>query len=147
MTAAQDSAWPLPAFYFRVEIAGQKVNFAEVNGIDLETMVEYRDGDNRGRSPLKMPGLIKPLEITLKKGVFKADSAFREWAGQLKSSTVYPEDVIISLIDEKQAPVLAWKLHNAWPTGISGIDIKPGSPDVAVETVELACEQLTSEKG
>lgn len=71
VTAAQDSVWPLPTFYFRVGIAGQEVNFAEVSGIYMETIVEYREGDNRGRSPLKMPGLIKPQNVTLKKGVLK----------------------------------------------------------------------------
>ena len=45
---AQDNIWPLPKFYFKVEVdGGITASFQEVSGLDTETDVtEYRHGDS-----------------------------------------------------------------------------------------------------
>lgn len=45
----QGSTWPLPKFYFVVNLGSQDktVFFQEVSGLDTETQpIEYRHGDN-----------------------------------------------------------------------------------------------------
>jgi phage tail-like protein len=42
---------------------------------------------------------------------------------------------------------MTWKLANAWPTKITGTDLKSDASEVAVETLELAHEGLTIENG
>lgn len=53
----------------------------------------------------------------------------------------------ISLLDEKGAPTMVWKLANAWPTKISGTDLKANGNEVAVETVVFAHEGVTIQSG
>ena len=45
----QDSVWPLPVFYFKVEIGSLgEIAFKEVSGMDAEAQViEYRHGTVR----------------------------------------------------------------------------------------------------
>jgi phage tail-like protein len=89
-----------------------------------------------------MPGLIKSGNVTLKKGIFKGDNKFYEWYSKIKMNTIARTAVTINLLDESGAPVMSWKLKNAWPTKVTGTDLKSDSNEVAVETIELAHEGL-----
>ena len=78
----QDSVWPLPKFYFSVKITdvGDELLFQEVIGLDAETQpIEYRAGDSKTWSVIKMPGLIKTGSVTLKKVIFVNDNNFWKW--------------------------------------------------------------------
>jgi phage tail-like protein len=50
--------------------------------------------------------------------------------------------VVINLLDEAGNPKMVWTLHNAWPTKVTGTDLKSEGNEVAVESVELAYETL-----
>lgn len=143
-----DNAWPLPAFYFQVKIAGQEVSFREVSGLDMEAQViEYRHGNSPEFTGTKMPGIRKSGHVTLKKGVFKADSALWAWFNQVKLDKVEPEDIVISLLDEGRNPVMAWTLRNAWPSKITGIDLYANDFEITIEALEIAHEGITVKNG
>jgi phage tail-like protein len=57
----QDQFWPLPKFYFSVDIGDQTdLPFQEVSGLDIDTeVIEYRHGNSPVHSTIKMPGLMK----------------------------------------------------------------------------------------
>ncbi len=141
---AQDKVWPLPKFYFQVQIAGQEVAFQEVSGLDIEAQViEYRHGNSKEFSTIKMPGIKKSGNVTLKRGVFKGDNTFWDWFNAIKMNTIERKEVVISLLDQEGAPTMVWTLKNAWPTKITGTDLKSDGNEVAVETLEVAHEGIT----
>ena len=138
--------YPLPKFHFQVEWAGTKLGFSEVSGLDVETeVIEYRDGSMPEYSKLKMPGMQKFSNITLKRGVFQKDNEFFEWWNTVKLNTIERRDIIISLLNEEHAPVLTWKIKNAWPVKVQSTDLKSDGNEVAIETLELAHEGLSME--
>jgi len=49
----------------------------------------------------------------------------------------------ISLLDETLAPVIVWKVKNAWPVKVQSTDLKADGNEVAIESIELAHEGLT----
>ena len=51
--------------------------------------------------------------------------------------------VTISLLDEAGKPTMVWTLANAWPTKITGTDLKAEGNEVAIETIEIVHEGLT----
>jgi phage tail-like protein len=57
-------------------------------------------------------------------------------------SVISRRAVIINLLDETGTPKMVWTLHNAWPTRITGTDLKSEGNEVAVESVEIAYETL-----
>jgi phage tail-like protein len=144
-----DTVWPLPKFHFSVEFDGiGEIAFQEVSGLDTEAQViEYRAGNSKVFSAIKMPGLMKTGNVTLKKGVFANDNRFWDWFNQIKMNTITRRTVTISLLDETGAPTMVWKLANAWPTKIAGTDLKSDGNEVAIETIEIAHEGLTIENG
>jgi phage tail-like protein len=142
----QDNIWPLPKFYFGVKITGQDsmVAFQEITGLETETTpIEYRAGNSKPFNVIKMPGLIKSGNITLKKGIFAKDNAFWAWFSQINLNTIKRETVTIQLLDENGAATMVWTLTNAFPIKITGTDLKAEGNEVAVESLEIAHEKLT----
>lgn len=142
----QDNVWPLPKFYFQVKIGDTEVAFQEVSGLDIEAqIIEYRHGNSKEFSTVKMPGIKKSGNVTLKKGVFVKDNSFWDWFSQINMNTIERKTVVISLLDEGGNPTMVWTLNNAWPTKITGTDMKSDGNEVAVETIEVAHEGLKVE--
>ena len=143
------SVWALPKFYFSVDIGDQQnLTFQEVSGLDAETQViEYRAGDNERFSTVKMPGIRKVGNVTLKKGIFVRDDKFWDWYSQIEMNTIKRVPVVIRLLDEKGDASMVWTLQNAWPTKITGTDLKSDGNEVAVETLEIAHEGITIKTG
>ena len=112
-------AYPLPVFHFRVEWGGTLLAFSEVSGLSIEVQsIEYRDGLSPEFSTIKMPGLKKYGNITLKRGVFADDNEYYDWLNAVKMNKPERRDVIISLLNEEHEPVMTWKVVNAWPTKV-----------------------------
>lgn len=145
----QDNVWPLLKFYFTVEVADlPEATFQEVSGLDVEAQViEYRHGNSPEFSTIKMPGIKKYGNVTLKKGIFKGDNKFWDWFNKIKMNTIERQPMTIKLLDETGAPTMVWTLKNAWPTKITGTDMKSDGNEVAVETLEVVHEGLTIANG
>lgn len=138
------SDYPLPKFHFQVEWGGTRIGFTEVSGLDVETeVIEYRDGALPEFSKMKIPGMQKFANITLKRGVFKSDNDYYKWWNTVSLNTVERRDVIISLLDEAHEPVMVWKVKNAWPTKIASTDLKSDSNEISIESIELAHDGLS----
>lgn len=148
-SAQSATVWPLPAFYFKVDLGDVGViSFKEVTGMDMESEpIEYRAGDSAVHSKIKMPGLKKYGNITLKKGIYNGDNKFYNWISQIKLNTIKRQTVTISLLDEGNNPTMVWTLTNAWPTKISTDGLKADGNEVAIETLELAHEGITLANG
>ena len=139
--------WPTPKFRFVVNIGGDEIFFQEVSGLDVETQpIEYRHGDSKQFSTIKMPGLRKYGNITMKRGVFSGDSRLREYFEAGKMNSAKAKKVTISLLDESNAVVMSWTLNNALPVKIQSADLKADGNEVAIETLELSHEGLSVEK-
>ncbi len=141
-------AYPLPVFHFMVEWGGSKIGFSEVSGLSIEVQpIEYRDGASPQYSVIKMPGIPKYSNITLKRGVVAADNEFYSWLNTTKLNTVERRDLIISLLNENHEPTMSWKVINAFPVKVEGPGLKSTGNEVAIETLELAHEGLSVENG
>lgn len=135
--------YPLVKFHFQVDWGGTKIGFTEVSGLDVETeVVEYREGASPEYSKLKMPGMQKFSNITLKRGTFQSDNEFYQWWNTVKLNTIERRDITIKLLNEEHDPVVVWKVKNAWPSKIQSTDLKADGNEVAIESMEIVHEGL-----
>jgi phage tail-like protein len=142
----EGSTWPMPKFRFDVDFGAELkgISFQEVSGMDKEVQViEYRASNNPLFSTIKMPGIVKHANVTMKRGVFVGDNTFWNWMSQIKMNTIKRRTVIIRLLNENGKVTMQWNLANAWPTKISSTDLKSDGNEVAVDSIEIAYESLT----
>ena len=138
------AVYPLAKFHFQVEWGGARLGFTEVSGLTVETeAIEYREGNLPEYHKIKMPGMQKFGNITMKRGTFKGDNDFYNWWNTVALNTIERRDLTISLLNESHQPVVVWKVKSAWPTKVQSSDLKGDGNEVAIETVEIAHEGLT----
>jgi phage tail-like protein len=136
-------AYPISAFHFRVNWGGTNLGFSEVSGLTIEIqMIEYRDGLSPEYSTIKMPGIPKYSNITLKRGIIPTDNEFFEWLNKTSMNKADRRDLTISLLDETHAPVMNWVAVRAFPVKIEGPSLKATGNEVAIESIEVAHEGL-----
>ncbi len=143
-SAQSTATWPLVKFSFQVKWDDAEYIFQEVTGLSSETQViEYRGGNSKVYSTVKMPGIQKFGNVTLKKGIFKGDKALWDKYNLIKMNTIKRSTILISLLDETNEVAMSWKLLNAFPSKITVSDMKADANEIAVETMELAHEGLS----
>jgi phage tail-like protein len=134
-------AYPLSKFHFIIEWGGSRIGFTEATGLDKQIeIIEYREGNSPNYNKVKMPGLHKYSNITLKRGTMDGDKDFYLWINTVNLNKVERRDITISLLNESHTPVISWKIINAFPVKVQASDLKADGNEVAIETLELAHE-------
>jgi phage tail-like protein len=147
---AQGATWPLPKFRFEVDFGTslKGIVFQEVSGLDVESqIVEYRKSNNPLFSTEKMPGIVKYGNVAMKRGIFVNDNTFWNWHEEITMNLIKRITILIKLLDESGNVTMQWQLANAWPTKISGTDLKSEGNEIAIDTLEIAYEQITITNG
>ena len=145
---AELTPYPMPRFFFRVSWGETEIAFSEVTGLVVETeVIEYRHGNNKEHHKMKMPGMQKFGNITMKRGVFKDRADYFKWWNTVKLNTIERRNIKVTLQDENDAPVVTWNISNAWPTKVQSPDLKSDANEVAIETIEIAHEGITIKFG
>jgi phage tail-like protein len=139
----ESTIYPLPKFHFIVEWGGSRAGFTEVTGLDVQIEpIEYREGNSKEYSKIKMPGMQKFSNITLKRGSVTGDKEFYAWLNTVTMNKIERRDLSISLLNENHEPVFTWKVKAAFPVKVQASDLKSDGNEVAIETIELAHEGL-----
>jgi phage tail-like protein len=142
--------YPVPRFYFSVKWGENEpeIQFTEVTGLLVETeLIEYRHGNSPSFHKIKMPGMQKYGNITLKRGVFIGENSFYDaWNSVLGKPTGgedFRKELLITLKDENGVAVVAWNVFRAFAVKVTSPDLKSDANEAAIETIELAHEGIT----
>lgn len=136
-------AYPYGKFRYKVEIDGLEAGgFSEVTGFDASIdVIEYREGD-MVQTPMKIPGLKKYGNITLKQGL-TTSTVLYDWIIAGVNGAVERKTITITLLDEEETPAASWQVIEAWPTKYTAPDFNATSSEVAIDTLEIAHEGMT----
>jgi phage tail-like protein len=142
MPATGDRNDPYAAFNFLVEIDGVTVaGFSECSGLSTETgIIEYRNGDETN-TVRKLPGLKKFANITLKRG-YTADKNLWQWRKKVMDGKTERQSGAIVLQNEARQTALRWTFREGWPNKWDGPTFNAKNNEVAIETMEIAVEDL-----
>lgn len=143
---------PYNRFNFLVDLGdgnteGPDAGFAEVSGLGMQLeVIEYRNGNSRENEPMKITGLARVGDVTLRRGLIGSLKLYH-WINQIRNGdTNALRTVTIQLQNEDHtATVQTWKLLRARIIKhVSGpFNAKGG--DVAMEEMVLAFERLELE--
>ena len=132
---------PYKNFNFRVEIEGITIaGFSECTGLSSEVaVIEYREGGDH--SVRKLPGLAKFGNITLKRGVTKSGE-LQNWHRTIINGVPDRRNGSVILLDDEKNEAVRWDFFNAFPRKWEGPHLCAQGNEVAIETLELACEGI-----
>lgn len=141
-----NNAWPLPKFCFKVSIGKLgELTFEEVSGLEVEWPTEQQDGNNMQLSESTIPGINRYDILHLKKGTFVSNNKLIDWFDTVKLNIEQRESMIISLLDQEGNPTMVWKVANARPIKITGVNLKSDGNEVTIEQLDLAHEGIIIE--
>ncbi|WP_125140270.1 phage tail protein [Clostridium transplantifaecale] len=140
------AVYPGAKFRFKLDIDGLEAGrFSEVSGFDAAIEpIENREGDMAAENPMRVAGLRKYGNITLKNGMLEGKAAYG-WIEKGMAGEVERKTVTVSLLDEMRNEVAVWKIINAWPAKYSAPDFNAASCEIAIESLELAHEGISRE--
>ena len=143
---------PYVQFNFLVDLGtgntnGPEAGFQEVSGIGMEvTVSEYRTGNHKENSVMKITGLNKMTDVTLKRGVIGSLNLY-QWLNDIRNGDQKAyRTVTVQLQNEDHTAVVAtWKLLRARIIKNVNGPFNAKGTDVAMEELTLAYERLEME--
>jgi phage tail-like protein len=122
---------------------GPEAGFQEVSGIGMEvTVSEYRPGNRKENGVMKITGLNKATDVTLKRGVIGSMQLYL-WLDAIRSGRDDNRDVTIQLQNEDHTQVVAtWTLRRARLIKHTSGPLNAKGTDVAMEECVLSYERL-----
>lgn len=143
---------PYTRFNFLIDLGdgstdGARAGFEEVSGIGTSVdVVEYRNGNAKENSPIKLTGLNRVNDVTLKRGLMGSLNLY-QWLDQIRNGDQAAlRNVTITLQNEDHtAAVMTWKLRRARIIKHTSGPFNAKSSDVAIEEIVLAYERLEIE--
>ena len=143
---------PYTQFNFLVDLGdgvteGAQAGFEQVSGIDTSVdVIEYRNGNARENSPIKITGLNRVGNVVLRRGLIGVLNLY-QWLDQIRNGDQAAlRTVTITLqTEDHTAAVMTWKLLRARIIKLTSGPFNAKGSDVAIEEIVLAYERLEIE--
>jgi phage tail-like protein len=118
--------------------------FSDVSGLNAEvTVAEYRTGADKQNHVIKVPGVHKFENVTLKRGIIDSKS-FWDWMKEVWTQGPAAKRVIrVVMQSESDQDVQQWKLSGAFPVKYTGPTLAAaGGTEVAMEEWQIAYDVM-----
>jgi phage tail-like protein len=143
---------PYTRFNFLVDLGtggteGPDAGFEEVTGLESWVdVIEYRNGNARENTPIKLTGINRVSDVTLRRGLIGSLTLY-QWFDEIRNGAQNAlRTVRISLQNEDRSEiVMTWTLLRARITKYSAPDLHATASDVAIEEIVLSHERLEIE--
>jgi phage tail-like protein len=135
--------YPPVGFFFRVDfqlgaVQSTDAMFQEVNGFNAELQTEEIKEGGENRYSQVLPVRAKYTDLVLKRGLI-VNSAIVKWCKDaIENLDIQPITVVVTLLNEKNEPLLVYNFTNAWPKKWSISDFNAQESKIVVETLELS---------
>jgi phage tail-like protein len=128
---------PFKAFNFSVDGLTGTTNFSEVTGLNVQREpAEYREGTDKFLWTRKIPALCKFGPITFKRGQTTTMDIW-SWFKSTMEGTLVTRNVIVTLINDLNVPVMFWTIQKAWPTKYDAPTFNAKTNEIAIESLEI----------
>jgi phage tail-like protein len=143
---------PYPGFNFLVDLGdgvteGPRAGFQEISAIGQSVeVVEYRNGNARDNAVMKITGLNKAHDVTLKRGVIGSLN-LDQWLNDIRNgnqNALRTVAIVLQSEDHTQA-VMTWKLLRARIVKHTSGPFNASTSALPVEELVLAYERLEME--
>jgi len=143
---------PYTEFNFLVDLGtgdtdGPEAGFQEISGLGQEVAVtEYRNGNSKENAVIKLTGLNKATDITLRRGVIGSLGLYN-WLNDIRNGNQNALRTVTIMLqnEDHSGTVQTWKLLRARITKHTSGPFNAKGSDVAMEELVLTYERLEME--
>lgn len=152
-SAGANHGWPLPKFYFKVDMGTSNMSFQSCEGLEAQiASMEFRDGNSTNFFKQKRPTMVSFSPVTLKKGVFAGNTDFYDWFKGVAFDNFFGDmrTVKISLLntDNGGSPVVEWTLEKAFVTKFTPAPLDAeAESEAAIEEIEITYQSFSTGGG
>ncbi len=147
--ALESLRYTTPAFRFTLEVSDNYSGvFSECTLPNVEWDVEEVKEGGLNSYVHQLPGQQKSSSrVVLKTGILKGPlSGLYRWYRESMNATFARRTVTIKLLSvDGRSAIMTWCLENAFPVKWTAPQLKADSNALAINTLELACGQITVE--
>ncbi|MFN2441765.1 MAG: phage tail protein [Thermoanaerobaculia bacterium] len=144
---------PYMQFNFLVNLGGGtdpssiQGGFQEVTGLSTElAQQDYRVGNAPHNNVIKLTGLNKAADMTLKRGIINPTALF-DWVNDVREGTAnHRRTITVELQGEDHHTVARWTLNEARPLKYTLGSLNAKGNDAAMEELVIAYERLQVER-
>lgn len=139
--------YPPVGFRFKVsfvafEGADNDVRFQSVSGLNAEVQMEsYKEAGNN-MFEYQLPVRVKFSDITLKRGLLTGSRIFKWYVDGINNFKFSPQDINISLLNDKGNPVITWAVKGALPKKWSVSELNAEQSAIVVEQLDLVIREF-----
>jgi len=140
-------AYPYSNFNFLVQLGTSttvNAGFQEVSGMNIEvTSADYRVGNSQVNYPMKVNGVYKVGDVTLKRGLMGTTDLYKLIDG-IRTGNHTVQNVQVQVLDEaRTSTVFTFTLWKARPIRYTAPTFNAkGGTEVAIEELVLSIEDL-----
>lgn len=133
------------AFRFVVQIDGiNQGAFTECTLPAIEWEIQEVKVGGLNTTVPQLPGRRKAAKLTLKNGIGSGE--LLQWCLETMSETFTRRAITVKLYNVKHEPLLSWHIADAYPVKWTAPQFKTDANAVAIQTLELACGEITVEE-
>jgi phage tail-like protein len=144
--------YPPVGFHFRVDFIdaganGNDIRFTEVGGLSVEVATEELAEGGENRFIQRYPTRSKYPDLVLKRGLF-VDSGVIDWIRRcIEDQNIELKNIDVKLLNENHEPLTTWHVVKAYPTKWMVSDLNASTNGVVVETLQLAYQTFSTDRG
>ena len=132
-----------PGFRFIIKVDGNPIGiFTECSLPNLEWDVEEIKEGGLNTFIHQLPGRRKSAKITLKNGIGVSKDLL-QWYTKNLSEKFTRRKVTVTLLNTKLDTIMTLEIAGAYPVKWTGPQLKTDDNTVAIQTLELACGEIT----
>lgn len=134
---------PLTNFRFAVEIEGvTQAAFSACDGLEIVVdVIEVAHGSDRRNAPQKLPGLARPRNIVLRRGLTRSSELW-DWFKTVVDGNVQRRAGSLILLDAAREEQLRFNFFEAWPCRWKSFELDAGRTGAVVEELEIVVEHI-----
>ncbi len=144
------------SFYYKVDIAGDILSFAEASGLQSELVTEELNVGGMNEGVYKLPIRVKHPNLVLKRAfninvncsqVTKNTPLYNDWLNKILIEPANLDNhnimqtsrtITVTLVDPDGTELLIWSLANAFPVKWQLANLSAKENAVAIETIEFS---------
>jgi phage tail-like protein len=136
------------SFQYKIQLDTVIGYFTECSGLGSETdVVEHKIQKDNVDLVQMVPGRLKWDRVKLKRGITD-NMDFWDWRKMVEDGDVAGarQNGTISMLDQEGNVLAEWEFIQAWPTKVSGPDLKADSNAFGIEEITIAHEGIWRKK-